>query len=144
MGYIRAGLIAAFAIMFGIVQLICACMPVASGGIMAAHPSFATDHMSSHDMNQMANNDASPPNHGQHEHKAKCSHCDDTVALSVILDTTPYVYNVPTIYVARYSLPAPRVYAFVADINRSGLRWHNPPRPLSSPGPVKLQTRSLI
>jgi len=136
-GYIRSGLIAAFAIMFGILQLTCACLSIVPHTNQAIAPSHST-----HQMNDMSAHKSSHDHDGP-DHQAVCSHCDEKVVLALNVDVAPKVFTTPTFYRDVYSTPSFVPGPQMAATNLAGLRWLNPPRPLSSLSPVKLNTRSL-
>lgn len=147
-GHIRTGLVAAFAVMFGIVQLLCACMDMPSAA--AVSPQSHSSHQMSmsgqdhHAMTDMAELSAPSHDHGEHEHEADCSHCDDTVVLAITVDIAPSVFTTPSSFKTAYFDRASDTRAGMAATNLAALRWLDPPRRLSSPNPVTLHTRSLI
>ena len=148
MGHIRTGLVAAFAVIFGIVQLICACMPIAQSNNFVAMPNHAAHQMSADNMTSHAGHDLtaeSPPihDHGEHDHQSDCSHCDDTVVFAINVDAVPTVFTIPTVYKTVFVEAAPIARAGMAGTNLAGLRWLDPPRPLTNPTPITLNTRSL-
>lgn len=147
-GHIRTGLVAAFAVMFGIVQLLCACMDMPSAAAFSAD-THASHQMSMsgpdhHAMMNMTEQDRPSHDHGEHDHEADCSHCDDTVVLAVTGDIAPSVFTTPSAFKTAYFDLAPDTRAGMAATNLAALRWLDPPRRLSSPDPVTLHTRSLI
>lgn len=148
LGHFRTGLVATFAVMFGIVQLLCACMNVPSAA--AASPDAHTSNQMSmgchdpHAMMDMEEQGTPSHDHGEHDHQADCSHCDDTVVLAVTTDFAPNIFTTPSTFKTAYFEPAPATRAGMAASNLAALRWLDPPRRLSSPDPVTLHTRSLI
>ena len=147
-GHIRAGLIAAFAVLFGIVQLLCACMDIPSVAEVSPQSSASRQmNMNGHDYHAMINmseQHTTSHDHGEHDHKTDCSHCDDTVVLAGTADVTPSVFTEPTVSKTAYIDKLPVTRADLAATNLAGLRWLDPPRRLSSSNPVTLYTRSLI
>ena len=147
-GHIRAGLVAAFAVMFGIVQLLCACMDMPSAAAVQSQ-SHAPHQMNlsgqdHHAMMETADLGAPTHDHGEHDHEADCSHCDDTVVLAVTADIMPNIFTTATVFKTAYFERTSDTRADMAATNLAGLRWLDPPRRLSSPDPVTLHTRSLI
>jgi len=144
----KAGVIAAFAVIFGIVQILCACMDMPS--TQADVPAKALQHMSMemsgqehHAMTDPAQNSMSH-DHGEHDHKVDCSHCDDTVVLAVSADISPNVFTTPASYKTAFYDRVPDTRADMAATNLSGLRWLDPPRRDVSLTPVTLHNRSQI
>jgi len=154
-GHIRTGLVATFAVIFGIVQIVCACLPETTNVNLTSISSPASHQMmadmNGHDHNAMKSmleemepSQGSNHDHGEHDHEADCSHCDNMVVLAVNADIAPSVVTTPTINNNNYLSVLPHTRANMAATNLAGLRWLDPPRQLSSPDPVSLHTRSLI
>jgi hypothetical protein len=151
LGHIRTGLVTAFAVIFGIVQIICACMPSAQNSDFVDAPTQTVhqmSHMGAGDMAAHAGHDmsaqsSSKHDHGEHDHQADCSHCDDTVVLAVNVDVAPAVFTTPTVYKTVSVATVITTRAGMAGTNLAGLRWLDPPRPLTNPTPISLNTRSL-
>lgn len=149
-GHIRSGLVAAFAVMFGIVQLLCACVDVPDRSALT--PQSHTSHQMSttgqdhHGVLNIAERSVPAHDHGEHDHghAADCSHCDEIVVLAVNVDIAPSIFTTPAVYKVAYFDRAPDTRADMAATNLAGLRWLDPPRRLSSTDPVTLHTRSLI
>tara|TARA_R110002020_G_scaffold234869_2_gene446981 strand:+ start:3061 stop:3513 length:453 start_codon:yes stop_codon:yes gene_type:complete len=147
-GHIRAGLVAAFAVIFGIVQLLCACIDISN--VAEILPQSSASHQMSinghdhHAMINMSEQHTTSHDHGEHNHETDCSHCDDTVVLAGTADVTPSVFTKPTVLKTAYIDKAPVKRADMAATNLAGLRWLDPPRRLPSSNPVTLHTRSLI
>jgi len=105
-GHIRSGLVAAFAVIFGIVQFLCACVDVPDTS--ALMPQSHTSHQMSttgqdhHGVLNIAEQSAPAHDHGEHDHQADCSHCDDTVVLAATADVTPSVFTKPTVFKTAY------------------------------------------
>lgn len=147
-GHIRASLVAAFAVIFGIVQLVCACMDM-TGTEAAASQSHMSHQMSAGDQvhHAMVDMDAQERlirGHGEHEHKADCSHCDDTAVPAATVDATPYIFTKPATLKTHYYDLAADTRADITTANLAGLRWLDSPRRLPGLDPVTLNTRSLI
>jgi len=147
-GYIRTGLVATLAVMFGIVQLLCACldMPEASAFTSQSHSIDQMDvAASTHHSVKMDDDQTTPETeHGDHDHQADCSHCDDSAVATITSDSLPSVLTTYSADTTVYSNAAPLTRSNMAATNLAGLRWLDPPRRLSSPDPVTLHTRSLI
>lgn len=138
-GHIRSGLVAAFAVMFGIVQLLCGCIdvPDASSTTPQSHTSYQVS-MTGQDLS-VAEQSALID-----DHAVDCSDCDEIVVLAVNVDIAPSIFTTPAVYKVAYFDRAPDTRADMATTNLAGLRWLAPPRRLSSTDPVTLHTRSLI
>lgn len=147
-GYIRAGLIAAFAVIFGIVQLLCACMDV-PGTEVVSPQSRSTTHIAMSDRHHhtvldMAGQDVPSHDHGNHDHEADCSHCDDAVILATTADTASSFLTMPSDFKATCFDRVLDTRANMEATNLVGRRWLDPPKRMSSPDPVILHNRSLI
>ncbi len=148
MGHFKTGLAAAFAIMFGVVQLLCACMDIPNAEPLSpqSHASH-TMTMGGHDhaaMTKMAERVPASHDHGEHQHKADCSHCDDTAFILAASAIAPIVLTSPTFPKAAYIDSSPIAVTLIDVANLTGRRWLDPPGPASNPTPVALHTRSLI
>jgi len=147
-GNIRTGIVAAFAVMFGIVQILCACMDLPSAQM--TEPAQIVHQMSmgmsAHDHHGMMDAEQSPAthDHGEHDHEVDCSHCDDTAVLLVSAELSPSVFTTPAKYKTAYFDKTPHTRADMAATNLSALRWLDPPRRAYGQSPVTLHTRSLI
>ena len=150
MVHIRTGLVVAFAVMFGIVQLICACLPEVQSTNFIATQSQVSHHMSTnkdgqdhHSVVDISDQAAPSHDHDDHDHEVDCSDCDYTVILAVNVDLAPSVFTTPAVYQTSYLDFSPVTLADMAATNLAGLRWLDPPRTKTSPSPVLLKTRSL-
>jgi hypothetical protein len=151
-GYLRSGLVLAFAVMFGIVQLICPCLPDAPSASPVLTSSSFVHQMSGmgrHDLSEpshhaMSEQDAPAHDHDEHDHQADCSHCDGAVVLAFNADISPSAFTTASEFTPTYVMPASVHRANMAGTNLAALRWLDPPRRLSSQTPVSLHTRSLI
>lgn len=161
-GQTKALIAIAVAVMFGVMQIVCACMPVGNIAEMTdvvssqhashmptpgGHHSVATQnehmgHGAPSVMVAMANVDDSSREHGEHDHATDCAHCDSSITNSSSADVpTPSVYDLPQPdFLIATADPTPLHRAGMAATNLSGLRWRDPPRPT----PVSLKTLALI
>lgn len=156
-GHLKAGIVVIFAVMFGVVQLICACMPQSDLANSLNAPMQMTSSAGEHahmDHNQVVNshgaeeashnhNDASKHDHdnGCDDGAANCSHCAADVVLSAALDQAPpSVITTQSKAALVHTKQTPsQYYASMAPSNLAGLRWLDPPRQ----SPVTLKTRLL-
>jgi len=151
-GNLRSGFVLAFAIMFGVVQLICPCLPDSPSASPVPASSSAVHQMSSmggHGMSKRSHyaaseQDAPAHDHGEHDHQADCSHCDGSVVLAFSADISPSAFTTASEYSPTYVVPISVYRANMAGTNLAALRWLDPPRQLTSQTPVSLHTRSLI
>ena len=156
-GQIRAFVALIVAFTFGVLQVLCACLPA-----NAQLPSDASDSVHASTTHQahtttegthaldMGNMDATmsmpsghcDPDPEEHDHVENCGHCDGFDALSASSEvpaspsaelTPPIAAIIPT------TIPTVR-RAGMAETNLSGLRWRDPPRS----SPVDLKTLALI
>lgn len=151
-GYIRSGFVLAFAVMFGIVQLICPCLPDAtsaspvptSSPVVHQMSGMGGHHMSELSHHAMSDQDAPAHDHGEHDHQVDCSHCDSAVVLAFNADISPSAFTIASEYTPSFVMPDSVYRANMAGTNLAALRWLDPPRQLTNQTPVSLHTRSLI
>ncbi|MGB3456558.1 MAG: hypothetical protein WBA35_09375 [Litorimonas sp.] len=151
------------AITFGVVQILCACLPD-SGTVQTAVPEntdvavahqahnledmpdviLLADLATSHAGHTMA--EPMPEGHcdpdPQHDHAENCSHCDGTSAVDAKADlTNAPLLDLPSqsVTLTASALPSPH-RAGMAGSALHGLRWRDPPQPT----PVTLKTLALI
>lgn len=148
-GQFRSGLVTAFAVMFGVVQLICACLPDVTAPALSPIEAAPAHQMSSHDMAAYSGHDMShstghsSPAHTDHDHEENCSHCDVSTVIAASADIVPPAYTAPSYEEPVLIYNAAPSRAAMAETNLAGLRWLDPPRPLTNPTPVTLKIRSL-
>ena len=143
-GHVRTGIVASFAVLFGLVQVICGCLSVAVGANEVAINPSAAHQMSEPDVHNMSENMTAAHEHSEHDHQADCSHCDNTVILMASVDANPTFYKLPStqhneLLLRETTLPPVHPEFSV----ETGLRWRSPPRQYLSLDPVTLYTRSL-
>ena len=148
LGHLKTAIVAAIAVVFGIVQLFCACLDIASAEtVLPPSTSIQQLKLSNHNHQAMIDVGAqskSPHVHGERDHEADCSHCDDSVVLAVSPDVAPRVFTTPTDFKTVFIELEPHTRADMASASLAGLHWLDPPRQFSSSNPVTLHTRSLI
>lgn len=155
-GQTRALFALIIAATFGVLQVLCACLPANAQTLIAeADQSQSTATHPTHDAQttfqiiDMVSEAAShemPPGHcdpdpNGHDHVENCSHCDGVNLLSAAVDlpnATPSDQTVQFVAVLPTALPSPN-RAGMAGSSLSGLRWRDPPRPT----PVALKNISL-
>lgn len=143
-GQFRSGLVAAFAVMFGVVQLICACLPDVIAPALSSIDAAPAHHMAAHTGHDMTHNTGqSSPDHTEHDHEESCSHCDNSTVITASADIAPPAYIGPSYDEPVFTFSAAPSRAAMAETNLAGLRWLDPPRPLTNPTPVTLKIRSL-
>lgn len=159
-GQTRAFFALIVAVTFGVLQVLCACIPASAQAMnhSMAHAEVTPGHAvhSGHDdtavilIADMAAGHAPadmPPGHcdpdpSGHDHVENCSHCDGANLVSASADlpnATPAELGNPLVAVVSQSLPSPH-RAGMAATNLASLRWRDPPRP----SPVTLKTLALI
>ena len=143
-GHMRAGTVAVFAVIFGALQLICACLPAMNtASSMTAQMSVVSEYNSHSNMSMGHGMALTPPpaqhDHDQHDHEADCSHCSAATILSATLDQAPAgvvsVQSKKTIDAIKIVSAWPR--AKMAATNLAALRWLDPP--LQSPVTLKIR-----
>ncbi len=150
-GISRSVFISLFAIIFGAVQVLCACMPAsASTPSITAEPA-AHEIVSVGLANSILGDSADlegpehPAGHhpdGNHDHTSDCSHCDtaDSYLLSAEQSPTNGIQTTSsqksvTVFVDQTA----QTRANLAPTALAGLRWLHPP----SPTPVQLKIKLL-
>ncbi len=143
-GHIRTGVVASFAILFGLVQVICGCLSVAIGTNEIANNPSAAHQLSEPDIHNMSENMTADHEHTEHDHKADCLHCDNIVILVANVDASPTFYKSPS--TQHYELlPREVMFSPVHPVfsDETGLRWRSSSRHYFRLSPVILHTRSL-
>jgi hypothetical protein len=159
-GQTRAFFALIVAVTFGVLQVLCACLPAnaqpaVQDGLHAktdvvqqtvTGPQSGTTFLIS-DMAEGHVPQDMPPGHcdpdpDSHDHVENCSHCDDTNILTASADLPNAMsveFSSPQAVIMSTALPSPR-RAGMAATNLGGLKWRDPPRPT----PVALKTLALI
>ena len=158
-GQTRAFFALIIAVTFGVLQVLCACLPANAQTVTAGmgHASVVMEHhghaahddsgvMMISDMGRDNSSEPMPAGHcdpdpNGHDHVENCSHCDGINLLSTAIDlpnATPSDQTVQLVAVLPTALPAPN-RAGMAGSSLGGLRWRDPPRPT----PVTLKNISL-
>ncbi|GHA94086.1 hypothetical protein GCM10009069_16520 [Algimonas arctica] len=162
LGQMKALISIAVATLFGVMQIVCACLPAAtSADLLPTSASSHTSHMAMSKAGMSAQSHGEHSAHGtsimamdmddadresraddDHDHAMDCVHCDTDLTNASVSDIpTPSVVDVPQpelVFVM--ADPTPRYRAGMAATNLSGLRWRDPPRST----PVSLNTLALI
>lgn len=150
-GHIRLGLVATLAIMFGIVQIMCACLsnvPTAyQASISLASHQVTSDAggLNQNAITNKADQSAVGHDHGTHNHEADCSNHDNVLVMASNMDISPSVSISSSVYNSLFvSNQAHLSRADMASTNLATLRWVDPPKSKSNPSPVSLKTLSQI
>ena len=156
-GQFRAFSALIVAVMFGVVQIVCACLPdvETSGSLDATVASASVSHhghiSQSAETIDLANLQIAPspmpkghcdPDGETPGPTADCAHCDGASLTASAIDVpsaTLTLTKKPDVTPVAAVLPAPK-RAGMAATNLAGLRWRDPPRS----SPVKLQNITLI
>lgn len=143
-GHIKPVIISSFAVIFGMMPLICGCLSVASGTNEAVTSVSAIHQMSQSNAHDMFDKTSESHDHKQHDPQSKCSHCDNSVVLMMNIDAAPTHYKSPTSHHEPTQVElASFTRAHPAFVNLATLRWRRPPKQNFSLSPVTLHTRSL-
>jgi len=150
-GISRSVFISLFAILFGAVQVLCACMPAsASTPPASAEPAayeivnvgLANSILGDSDLPDGPEHPAGHHPDGDHDHADDCAHCDtsDSYLLNAEQSSTTSIQTVTSQKVVRVSVNQnTQTRANLAPTALAGLRWLHPP----SPTPVQLKIKLL-
>jgi len=139
-GHSKAALIGAFAIVFGIAQMLCGCMSANAMTAMDMSDSVAQHcDMPATDMAAMDMADHGDPHDPDHD----CPHCEGQVLFAANISAGP-IALLPDFSSSKQVLIAtadqPDVRSVMAPTAMAGLRWLDPP----GQSPITLKIRSLI
>ena len=139
-GHSKATLVGAFAIVFGVAQMICACMPASAMTAMdMAGPAAQHCEMPAADMAAMDMAEPGDP----HDPDRDCPHCDGQVLFAVNMSAGSFAV-LPDFPSGKLILAAPtdqsNPHSVMAPTAIAGLGWLDPP----GQSPVTQKIRSLI
>ena len=139
-GHSRATFLGAFVIVFGVAQMICACMPASAMTAMdMAGPVAQHCDMPAGDMAAMDMADQGDPHGPDHD----CPHCDGQVLVAVNMSAGSFAV-LPDYPSGKLVLPAPtdqsNLHSVMAPTAMAGLGWLAPP----GQSPVTQKIRALI
>ncbi len=150
-GISRSVFISLFAIIFGAVQVLCACMPASASTSSFVVEAVAHEIVNVGLANSILGDNAElggpehPEGHhpdGDHDHADDCAHCDttDSYLLSAEQSPTNSIQATPSKKIAPIAITQnTQTRANLAPTALAGLRWLHPP----SPTPVQLKIKLL-